>query len=154
MRLHLCRHPLAFFGKQFLNLMGKILRIASSRIVGTEDVEGYSGCFSLNLSDNSVMRERVSARRTLKGLVVDLRIIHERNNIAKYSIICMFRECFEIIVPFLKLVRTFVSVFTYLTQLSQAINSPSVPNAVGKSKISIEKNREKTEKIYLSIFIY
>ena len=50
---HLCGHPLAFFGKQFLNLMGKILRIASSRIVGTEDVEGYSGCFSLNLSDNS-----------------------------------------------------------------------------------------------------
>ena len=53
MRLHLCGHPLAFFGKQFLNLMGMILRIASSRIVGTEDVEGYSGCFSLNLSDNS-----------------------------------------------------------------------------------------------------
>ena len=97
---HLCGHPLAFFGKQFLNLMGKILRIASSCIVGTEDVEGYSGCFSLNLSDNSVMRERVSARRTLKGLVVDLRIIHERNNIAKYSIICMFRECFENILPF------------------------------------------------------
>ena len=84
--------------------MGKILRIASSRIVGTEDVEGYSGCFSLNLSDNSVMRERVSARRTLKGLVVDLRIIHERNNIAKYSIICMFRECFEIIVPFSEII--------------------------------------------------
>ena len=50
---HLCGHPLAFFGKQFLNLMGMILRIASSRIVGTEDVEGCSGCFSLNLSDNS-----------------------------------------------------------------------------------------------------
>ena len=29
------------------------------------------------------------------------------------------------------------------TQLSQAINSPSVPTAVGKCKISIEKNREK-----------
>ena len=53
MHLHLFGHPLAFFGKQFLNLMGMILRIASSRIVGTEDVEGYSGCFSLNLSDNS-----------------------------------------------------------------------------------------------------
>ena len=53
MHLHLCGHPLAFFGKQFLNLMGMILRIASSRIVGTEDVEGCSGCFSLNLSDNS-----------------------------------------------------------------------------------------------------
>ena len=53
MHLHLWGHPLAFFGKQFLNLMGMILRIASSRIVGTEDVEGCSGCFSLNLSDNS-----------------------------------------------------------------------------------------------------
>ena len=51
--LHLCGHPLAFFGKQFFNLMGMILRIASSRIVGKEDVEGCSGCFSLNLSDNS-----------------------------------------------------------------------------------------------------
>ena len=46
------------------------------------------------------MRVRVYARIMLKGLVVDLRIIHERNNIAKYSIICMFRECFEIVVPF------------------------------------------------------
>ena len=53
MHLHLCGHPLAFFGKQFLNLMGLILRIALGRIVGTEDVEGCSGCFSLNLSDNS-----------------------------------------------------------------------------------------------------
>ena len=53
MHLHLFGHPLAFFGKQFLNLMGMILRIASSRIVGTENVEGCSGCFSLNLSDNS-----------------------------------------------------------------------------------------------------
>ena len=53
MHLHLFGHPLAFFGKQFLNLMGLILRIASGRIVGTEVVEGCSGCFSLNLSDNS-----------------------------------------------------------------------------------------------------
>ena len=30
-----------------------------------------------------------------------------------------------------------------LTQLSQAINSPSVPTAVEKCKISIEKNKEK-----------
>ena len=65
-----------------------------------------------------------------------------------------FVNVLRLLYLFLKLVRTFVSVFTYLTQLSQAINSPSVPNAVGKSKISIEKNREKTEKIYLSIFIY
>ena len=34
-----------------------------------------SGYFSLNLSDNSVMRGRIHARRTLKGLVADLRII-------------------------------------------------------------------------------
>ena len=42
----------------------------------------------------------------------------------------------------------------YITQLSQAINSPSVPTAVGKRKISIEKNKEKNRKIYLFIFIY
>lgn len=36
---------------------------------------GRSGCFSLNLSDNSVMRERVRARRTLKDLGADLREI-------------------------------------------------------------------------------
>ena len=30
--------------------------------------------FRLNLSDNSVMRGRVHAKRTLKGLVADLRI--------------------------------------------------------------------------------
>ena len=53
--------------------MGMILRIVSSRIAGLGDVVGRSGCFSLNLSDNSVMRGRVHARRTLKGLVADLR---------------------------------------------------------------------------------
>ena len=37
---------------------------------------GKSGCFGLNLSDNSVMRGRVHARRTLKGLVADLRVIN------------------------------------------------------------------------------
>ncbi len=36
-------------------------------------IVGKSGCFGLNLSDNSVMRGRVHARRTLKGLVADLR---------------------------------------------------------------------------------
>lgn len=30
-------------------------------------------------------------------------IINERNNIEKYSIICMFRKHFENILPFLKL---------------------------------------------------
>lgn len=36
--------------------------------------EGYSGYFYLTLSANSVMRGRLDARRTLKGLVADLRI--------------------------------------------------------------------------------
>ena len=39
-------------------------------------IVGKSGCFGLNLSDNSVMRGRVHARRTLKGLVADLRVIN------------------------------------------------------------------------------
>ena len=56
--------------------MGMILRIASSRIVGQGDILGRSGYFSLNLSANSVMRGRLDARRTLKSLVADLRIIY------------------------------------------------------------------------------
>lgn len=55
--------------------MGMILRIASSRIVGQGDIVGRSGYFSLNLSANSVMRGRLDARRTLKSLVADLRIM-------------------------------------------------------------------------------
>jgi len=42
--------------------------------VGLGDIVGRSGCFSLNLSANSVMRGRVHAIRTLKGLVADLRM--------------------------------------------------------------------------------
>ena len=57
--------------------MGMILRIASSRIVGQGDIVGRSGYFSLNLSANSVMRGRLDARRTLKSLVADLRIIKD-----------------------------------------------------------------------------
>ena len=57
--------------------MGMILRIASSRIVGQGDIVGRSGYFSLNLSANSVMRGRLDARRTLKSLVADLRIISQ-----------------------------------------------------------------------------
>ena len=41
----------------------------------------------------------------------------------------------------------------YITQLSQAMNSPSVPTAVGKRKISIEKNKEKIEK-YICLFLF
>ena len=59
--------------------MGMILRIASSRIVGQGDIVGRSGYFSLNLSANSVMRGRLDARRTLKSLVADLRIIRKNN---------------------------------------------------------------------------
>ena len=55
--------------------MGMILRIASSRIVGQGDIVGRSGYFSLNLSANSVMRGRLDARRTLKSLVADLRVL-------------------------------------------------------------------------------
>ena len=55
--------------------MGMILRIASSRIVGQGDIVGRSGYFSLNLSANSVMRGRLDARRTLKSLVADLRVV-------------------------------------------------------------------------------
>ena len=56
--------------------MGMILRIASSRIVGQGDIVGRSGYFSLNLSANSVMRGRLDARRTLKSLVADLRLLN------------------------------------------------------------------------------
>ena len=61
--------------------MGMILRIASSRIVGQGDIVGRSGYFSLNLSANSVMRGRLDARRTLKSLVADLRIMSYHNSI-------------------------------------------------------------------------
>lgn len=57
--------------------MGMILRIASSRIVGQGDIVGRSGYFSLNLSANSVMRGRLDARRTLKSLVADLRLMRK-----------------------------------------------------------------------------
>ena len=60
--------------------MGMILRIASSRIVGQGDIVGRSGYFSLNLSANSVMRGRLDARRTLKSLVADLRIMKYLNS--------------------------------------------------------------------------
>ena len=65
--------------------MGMILRIASSRIVGQGDIVGRSGYFSLNLSANSVMRGRLDARRTLKSLVADLRILNKyRNNLEDF----------------------------------------------------------------------
>ena len=63
--------------------MGMRLRMASIRIVGQGDSVGRSGYFSLNLSANSVMRGRLDARRTLKSLVADLRVI--KNNLFRYK---------------------------------------------------------------------
>ena len=73
--------------------MGMILRIASSRIVGQGDIVGRSGYFSLNLSANSVMRGRLDARRTLKSLVADLRIM--KRNIIRTSVFgaCLWLCC-------------------------------------------------------------
>lgn len=72
--------------------MGMILRIASSRIVGQGDIVGRSGYFSLNLSANSVMRGRLDARRTLKSLVADLRIINSILTILKAAKIHHFSK--------------------------------------------------------------
>ena len=55
--------------------MGMILRIASSRIVGQGILWAEVGISALNLSANSVMRGRLDARRTLKSLVADLRLM-------------------------------------------------------------------------------
>ncbi len=60
---------------QCRQLMRMILCIASSHIVGQGDIVGRSGCFKFKLSANSVMRGRVNAIRTFKGLVADLRKI-------------------------------------------------------------------------------
>ncbi|REC37434.1 hypothetical protein CF162_03610 [Parabacteroides distasonis] len=67
--------------------MGMILRIASSRIVGQGDIVGRSGYFSLNLSANSVMRGRLDARRTLKSLVADLRIMEIDEDNYSYALV-------------------------------------------------------------------
>ena len=72
--------------------MGMILRIASSRIVGQGDIVGRSGYFSLNLSANSVMRGRLDARRTLKSLVADLRIIRIFNKTAHDCILIHIKK--------------------------------------------------------------
>ncbi|RHM85632.1 hypothetical protein DWZ35_24980 [Bacteroides caccae] len=48
---------------------------------------GRSGYFSLNLSANSVMRGRLDARRTLKSLVADLRIIIK--TLILYAVYCL-----------------------------------------------------------------
>ncbi|MCM0267086.1 hypothetical protein, partial [Bacteroides fragilis] len=47
--------------------------------VGQGDIVGRSGYFSLNLSANSVMRGRLDARRTLKSLVADLRVLRNHS---------------------------------------------------------------------------
>nr|WP_298656561.1 hypothetical protein [uncultured Prevotella sp.] len=53
--------------------MVQVRALSQVALWGKGDIVGRSGYFSLNLSDNSVMRGRVHARRTLKGLVADLR---------------------------------------------------------------------------------
>ena len=73
--------------------MGMILRIASSRIVGQGDIVGRSGYFSLNLSANSVMRGRLDARRTLKSLVADLRVIYIHVHLCKKFLLTLFMSC-------------------------------------------------------------
>ena len=73
--------------------MGMILRIASSRIVGQGDIVGRSGYFSLNLSANSVMRGRLDARRTLKSLVADLRIIKTLSMITPWGMNGSWKPC-------------------------------------------------------------
>lgn len=79
--------------------MGMILRIASSRIVGQGDIVGRSGYFSLNLSANSVMRGRLDARRTLKSLVADLRLI----SLCLRCDISSFQICFNCIINLLSI---------------------------------------------------
>ena len=54
---------------------GNDIVYASSHIVGYGDIVGRSGGFKFKLSANSVMRGRVNAIRTFKGLVADLRKI-------------------------------------------------------------------------------
>ncbi|WP_418849549.1 hypothetical protein, partial [Phocaeicola sp.] len=64
------------------------------------DVVGRSGCFCLNLSDNSVMRGRVHARRTLKGLVADLRQVRKYKeltvNVRWYEERANYSECISV----------------------------------------------------------
>ena len=71
--------------------MGMILCIASSHIVGEGDIVGRSGCFKFKLSANSVMRGRVNAIRTFKGLVADLRLTYYfMNRRYRNLLICLF----------------------------------------------------------------
>ena len=56
---------------------GNDIVYASSHIVGYGDIVGRSGGFKFKLSANSVMRGRVNAIRTFKGLVADLRNVKE-----------------------------------------------------------------------------
>src|SRR5574344_1774501 len=69
--------------------MGMILCIASRHIVGSGDIVGRSGCFKFKLSANSVMRGRVNAIRTFKGLVADLRTMRKTFlRLCKSSLLC------------------------------------------------------------------
>ena len=92
--------------------MGMILRIASSRIVGQGDIVGRSGYFSLNLSANSVMRGRLDARRTLKSLVADLRVINFLHDMLLVSCIACYKLFVSVRVYFyLLLLRNLLRIF-------------------------------------------
>ena len=68
-------------------ILGIILRIASSHIVGVRGYCRQKWCFKFKLSANSVMRGCVNAIRMLKGLVADLRYYKIDNRF------CFYRHC-------------------------------------------------------------
>ncbi len=62
-------------------------------------------------------------------------IINERNNIAKYSITCMFHKHFENIVPFFwEHFGTFTSVFTYFTIMYGKERCKQIEDDVGSNQ--------------------
>ena len=68
------RFGIKVFVFRFVSVPVKWIR-TSSRIVGLGDIVGRKWVFQLKSSANLVLRGCVHARRTLKGLVADLRII-------------------------------------------------------------------------------
>ena len=61
-------------GLQFNYMLSNALDINLCLLYTSGDIVGRSGCFKFKLSANSVMRGRVNAIRTFKGLVADLRV--------------------------------------------------------------------------------
>ena len=50
-------------------------------------------------------------------------IINERNNIAEYSIICMFRKCFVNIVPFSEIIFVLLQAYLLIRNRERYITS-------------------------------